>query len=151
MTASFTNDWPASMPTKLGPPPVAPIVSRRSRRDAGHRPERADLHAGVAGVRSMRYQSLSFNLLDGGLWGSVATLLGWRAGKALSEIDSSLTAAVLLIVAVSLAPAALELWISGEQPRRRSPTGLSRRWPVARCGTRVDGPMRATAVHLRLR
>lgn len=58
----------------------------------------------------MRYQSLSFNLLDGGLWGSVATLLGWGAGKALSEIDSSLTAAVLLIVAVSLAPAALESW-----------------------------------------
>jgi membrane-associated protein len=65
----------------------------------------------LAGVSGMRYRVfVTFNVVGGLLWASLATLLGWGLGKRYPKIENYLTPAILVIVAVSLLPVGYELW-----------------------------------------
>jgi membrane-associated protein len=65
----------------------------------------------LAGVSGMRYRTfVTFNVIGGALWASLATLLGWGLGKRYPKIENYLTPAAILIVLVSVAPMAFELW-----------------------------------------
>jgi membrane-associated protein len=64
----------------------------------------------LAGVSGMKYRVfVTFNVLGGLLWASLATLLGWGLGKRYPKIENYLTPAILVIVAVSLLPVAYEV------------------------------------------
>ena len=65
----------------------------------------------VAGVGRMSYRTfVTFNVLGGALWSLLATLLGWGLGKRYPKIENYLTPAAIVIVALSVAPMAYELW-----------------------------------------
>jgi membrane-associated protein len=65
----------------------------------------------LAGVSSMRYRVfVTYNLVGGLLWASLATLLGWGLGKRYPKIENYLTPAIVVIVLVSLLPVLFELW-----------------------------------------
>jgi membrane-associated protein len=64
----------------------------------------------LAGVSSMRYRVyLTFDLIGGLAWASLATLLGWGLGKRYPKIENYLTPAIVVIVAISLLPVAIEI------------------------------------------
>ena len=64
----------------------------------------------LAGVSKMRYRTfVTFNVVGGALWASLATALSWGLGKRYPKIENSLTPAILVIVAVSLLPVIVEV------------------------------------------
>ncbi len=72
----------------------------------------------VAGVGSMEYRTfLRFNVLGGFLWGVGVTLLGYVLGDTIPDIDKYLLPVILVIVALSLLPVALELRKAKRSPR----------------------------------
>ena len=65
----------------------------------------------LAGVSGMKYRIfVTYNVLGGLLWSSLATLLGWGLGKRYPKIENYLTPAAVLIVLLSVAPMLYELW-----------------------------------------
>jgi membrane-associated protein len=65
----------------------------------------------LAGVSGMKYRVfVTYNVVGGLLWASLATLLGWGLGKRYPKIENYLTPAIVVIVAVSLVPVAFEFW-----------------------------------------
>ena len=59
----------------------------------------------LAGVGRMRYRTfVTFNVLGGLLWASLATLLGWGLGKRYPKIENYLTPLAVVIVVLSLLP-----------------------------------------------
>jgi membrane-associated protein len=63
----------------------------------------------VAGVGSMRYRTfLTFNVVGGLLWGVGITTLGYFLGE-VDWIEQNLEMAIILIVAISLLPMAIEI------------------------------------------
>lgn len=64
----------------------------------------------VAGIGTMHYpRFLAFNLVGGLLWAVGVTLAGYFLGSAIPDIDRYLLPIVVLIVIVSVTPAALHL------------------------------------------
>jgi len=64
----------------------------------------------LAGVGRMRYRTfLTYNVVGGLLWGVGITSLGYLLGRRFPGIERYLAPTVLLIVAASLMPAAVEL------------------------------------------
>jgi membrane-associated protein len=64
----------------------------------------------LAGVSNMRYRVfVTFNVIGGLLWASMATFLGWGLGKRYPKIENYLTPAVVVIVLVSLLPVLFEV------------------------------------------
>ncbi|MGH8929397.1 MAG: DedA family protein [Egibacteraceae bacterium] len=64
----------------------------------------------LAGVGRMPYRTfLTYNVVGGLLWGVGVTSLGYLLGRQFPEIERYLAPAVLLIVAASLLPPALEI------------------------------------------
>jgi membrane-associated protein len=64
----------------------------------------------LAGVSNMRYRVfVTFNIVGGLLWASLATLLGWGLGKRYPKIENYLTPAIVVIVLVSLLPVLFEV------------------------------------------
>jgi membrane-associated protein len=64
----------------------------------------------LAGIGRMRYHSfVAWNLAGAALWSALATLLGYGLGRRFPGIESYLTPALLVVVAVSLAPVAIGL------------------------------------------
>ena len=64
----------------------------------------------LAGVSNMRYRVfVTFNLVGGLLWATLATLLGWGLGKRFPKLENYLTPAIVVIVAVSLLPVLYEV------------------------------------------
>lgn len=64
----------------------------------------------VAGIGTMHYpRFLAFNLAGGLLWAVGVTLAGYFLGSAIPDIDRYLLPIVILIVLLSVAPAALHL------------------------------------------
>jgi membrane-associated protein len=64
----------------------------------------------LAGVSGMRYRTfVTFNVVGGVLWATLATMLGWGLGKRFPDIERYLTPAIIVIVAVSLVPMAIEI------------------------------------------
>ena len=65
----------------------------------------------VAGVGQMDYRRfVTFNVVGGVLWGAGVTLAGYVLGNTIHDIDRWLLPIIGLIVAVSLAPVAREVW-----------------------------------------
>lgn len=88
----------------------------------------------VAGVGTMHYpRFLAFNLVGGLLWAVGVTLAGYFLGSAIPDIDRYLLPIVVLIVIVSVAPAALHLLREPENRAalRAALNRLLRRAPVA--------------------
>ena len=64
----------------------------------------------VAGVGQMEYRTfVKFNVLGGLLWGAGLTTLGYFLGE-IEFIKNNIEFAIIIIVAVSLLPVALEVW-----------------------------------------
>lgn len=64
----------------------------------------------LAGVAGMRYRTfVTFNVVGGLAWSSGATSLGYGLGKRYPKLEDYLTPVVLVIVAVSLLPVAVEV------------------------------------------
>ncbi len=71
----------------------------------------------LAGVGGMPYRTfLSFNVIGGLLWAVGVTLLGFWLGNLIPDIDRYLLPIIVLIIAISFVPMALE-W----RKRRREP------------------------------
>lgn len=88
----------------------------------------------VAGIGTMHYpRFLAFNLVGGLLWAVGITLAGYFLGSAIPDIDRYLLPIVVLIVIVSVAPAALHLLREPENRAalRAALNRLLRRAPVA--------------------
>ena len=72
----------------------------------------------AAGATSMRYRVfVPFNILGGVLWGVGVTLAGYTLGSSVKHIDRYLVPIILVVVAVSLIPVALELRRSAKAPK----------------------------------
>jgi membrane-associated protein len=52
---------------------------------------------------------VTFNIVGGLLWASLATLLGWGLGKRYPKIENYLTPAIVVIVLLSLLPVLFEV------------------------------------------
>ncbi len=64
----------------------------------------------VAGVGTMKYRTfVIYNLVGGALWGIGVTTLGYFLGE-IDFIKNNIEIAAIVIVAVSLAPIAIEFW-----------------------------------------
>jgi len=64
----------------------------------------------MAGVGQMRYRLfVTYNVIGGALWATLATVLGWGLGKRFPKLESYLTPIALVIVAVSVIPMLLEV------------------------------------------
>lgn len=64
----------------------------------------------VAGVGAMSYRTFAvFNIVGGLLWGMGITTLGYFLGE-IDFIEKNIEVAAVIIVAISLAPIAFELW-----------------------------------------
>jgi membrane-associated protein len=64
----------------------------------------------LAGVSDMPYRKfVTFNVLGGALWASLATLLGWGLGDRYPKIENYLTPIAVVIVLVSVLPMLYEL------------------------------------------
>ncbi|MGH8874872.1 MAG: DedA family protein [Acidimicrobiia bacterium] len=75
----------------------------------------------VAGVGRMRYRTfVIYNVVGGLLWGVGVTLLGYSLGR-VEVVANNLEVAILLIVAVSVLPIAVEL----VKARGEAPSGVS--------------------------
>jgi len=88
----------------------------------------------VAGIGTMHYpRFLAFNLVGGLLWAVGVTLAGYFLGSAIPDIDRYLLPIVVLIVIVSVTPAALHLLREPENRAalRAALNRLLRRAPVA--------------------
>ncbi len=88
----------------------------------------------VAGIGTMHYpRFLAFNLAGGLLWAVGVTLAGYFLGSAIPDIDRYLLPIVILIVLLSVAPAALHLLREPENRAalRAAFNRLLRRTPVA--------------------
>lgn len=88
----------------------------------------------VAGIGTMHYpRFLVFNLVGGLLWAVGITLAGYFLGSAIPDIDRYLLPIVVLIVIVSVAPAALHLLREPENRAaiRAALNRLLRRAPIA--------------------
>lgn len=88
----------------------------------------------VAGIGTMHYpRFLAFNLVGGLLWAVGVTLAGYFLGSAIPDIDRYLLPIVILIVLLSVAPAALHLLREPENRAalRAAFNRLLRRTPVA--------------------
>jgi membrane-associated protein len=65
----------------------------------------------LAGVSEMSYRTfVTFNVVGGLLWASLATLLGWGLGDRYPKLENYLTPVAGLIVLLSVLPMAYELW-----------------------------------------
>ena len=77
----------------------------------------------VAGVGQMDYRTfVKFNVIGGLSWGAGVTTLGYFLGE-IDFIKDNIEVAIVLIVAISLLPVAIELWrhrISGSSRERSS-------------------------------
>ena len=63
----------------------------------------------VAGVSKMHYRTfVKFNIIGGVLWGAGFTLLGYWLGSSFPWIGKNIEYAIVLIVAISLLPVAIE-------------------------------------------
>jgi membrane-associated protein len=83
----------------------------------------------VAGIGVMRYRTfVTFNILGGVLWGGGITMLGHLVGG-IGVIRDNLELAIVVIVAVSLMPVAVEAWrhrrMPAEPPVEQSPLGAT--------------------------
>ena len=88
----------------------------------------------VAGIGTMHYpRFLAFNLVGGLLWAVGITLAGYFLGSAIPDIDRYLLPIVVLIVIVSVTPAALHLLREPENRAalRAALNRLLRRAPIA--------------------
>jgi len=74
----------------------------------------APVAAGIAGMDYRRF--LTFNIIGAALWVGLLTYLGYFAGDALIRAGLNIEAVVLLIIALSLAPAVIHTLSS---PKRR--------------------------------
>ena len=64
----------------------------------------------VAGVGQMEYRTfVKFNVLGGVLWGAGLTTLGYFLGE-IEFVKNNIEFAIIVIVAISLLPVALEVW-----------------------------------------
>jgi len=64
----------------------------------------------AAGAGGMRYRVfVPFNVLGGVLWGVGVTLAGYTLGSSVKHIDRYLVPVILVVIAVSLIPIAIEL------------------------------------------
>jgi membrane-associated protein len=64
----------------------------------------------VAGVGTMKYRTfVTYNVIGGAAWALGVTLLGYFLGQ-VDFIESNLEPTILLIVAISILPMAIELW-----------------------------------------
>ena len=64
----------------------------------------------AAGATRMRYRVfVPFNVLGGVLWGIGVTYLGYQLGSRVKNLDRYLVPIILVVIAVSLIPVALEL------------------------------------------
>jgi len=64
----------------------------------------------AAGATRMRYRVfVPFNVLGGVLWGMGVTYLGYQLGSRVKNLDRYLVPIILVVIAVSLIPVALEL------------------------------------------
>lgn len=65
----------------------------------------------LAGVGAMRYRLfVTYNVVGGALWSTLAAMLGWGLGKRYPGIENYLTPAAVVIVALSLGPMIFEVW-----------------------------------------
>ena len=76
----------------------------------------------VAGAADMHYRRfVIFNVVGALLWAVGVTMAGYFLGKTIPNVDRYLLPIILVIIAVSLAPAALHMWKeyrhSGNLPR----------------------------------
>jgi membrane-associated protein len=75
----------------------------------------------LAGVSHMRYRTfVTYNVVGGVLWASLATLLGYGLGKRYPNIENYLTPVILVIVFLSVIPIGWEI-----MKARREPAGDS--------------------------
>ena len=64
----------------------------------------------AAGASRMRYRVfVPFNVLGGALWGVGVTLAGYTLGSSVKHIDRYLVPIIVVVIAISLIPVALEL------------------------------------------
>jgi membrane-associated protein len=71
----------------------------------------------VAGVSSMPYRTfVTFNIVGAALWAIGVTLLGYFLGQ-IDFIEENLEPTILLIVAISALPIAIELWRARRERR----------------------------------
>ena len=64
----------------------------------------------VAGVSRMKYRTfVTYNILGGALWAVGVTMLGYFLGQ-VEVVEQNLEIAILLVVAISFMPIAIELW-----------------------------------------
>lgn len=65
----------------------------------------------LAGVGRMRYRTfLIYNVIGGVLWGAGVALLGFMLGRVFPQTERYLTLFILLIIAASFVPVAVEWW-----------------------------------------
>lgn len=75
----------------------------------------------VAGVSGMDYRTfVRWNVIGGLLWGVGVTLLGFFLGQ-IDFIEQNIEASILVVVAVSCLPIALELWKARKEHRAQDP------------------------------
>jgi membrane-associated protein len=78
----------------------------------------------VAGVSTMKYRTfVTFNVIGGLLWAVGVTLLGFFLGQ-VDFIEKNLEVAILVIVAISLIPVALEL-LKARREKRSAPLDVA--------------------------
>jgi membrane-associated protein len=71
----------------------------------------------VAGVSRMKYRTfVTYNILGGALWAVGVTLLGYYLGQ-VEVVEQNLEIAILLVVAISFLPIAIELWKARREKR----------------------------------
>ena len=72
----------------------------------------------VAGVSNMHYRTfVRFNVIGGVIWGAGLTLLGYTLGRAFPAIGDNIEIALIVIVFVSLLPAAIEFLRHRRKPK----------------------------------
>ena len=75
----------------------------------------------VAGVSGMDYKTfVRFNIVGGVLWSVGVTLLGYFLGQ-VDFIEQNLEIAILIVVAISCAPIAHELWKARKEHHAKDP------------------------------
>ena len=75
----------------------------------------------LAGVGGMPYRTfLSFNVIGGLLWAVGVTLLGFWLGNLIPDIDRYLLPIIVLIIAISFVPIALEWWKRRREPAKQT-------------------------------
>jgi membrane-associated protein len=64
----------------------------------------------MAGVGSMRYRLfVTYNVIGGVLWATLATLLGWGLGKRFPKLENYLTPIAIVVIALSIIPMVFEV------------------------------------------